>query len=296
MYKWITAVALIISLNLNTQAQELNAAVTVSFDRITDANPQIFQSLEKAAQDFLNNTRFTTRNMSQSERISCSFFFNVSGFSNNSVTATLQINALRPVYNSTYTTPLLNFSDKDVIFTYNQGENLIYNPSTYDSNLVSILAFYANMILGLDSDSFAENGGSPYFDAAQGIAVTAQTGGSKGWSQQDGNQSRYVLVNDMLSSTFSPFREAMYSYHRTALDGMADDPKKGKENAIVAIKKLAELYKVRPNAFLTRVFFDAKSDEITSMFSGGPNVPVAELVDTLNRISPLNASKWGKIK
>lgn len=294
MYKWITFVALFLCLNL--QAQELNATVTVGFDRITDANPDIFKSLEKAAQDFLNNTRFTTRNFSRNERITCSFFFNISAYNNNSFSATLQVNALRPVFNSTYTTPLLNYSDKDIAFTYNLGENLIYNPSTYDSNLVSLLAFYANMILGLDGDSYAENGGTPYFDAAQGIAVTAQTGGSKGWSQQDGNQSRYVFVTDMLSTTFSPFREAMYSYHRGALDTMANDTKKSKENAIVAIKKLGELYKVRPNAFLTRIFFDAKADEIVSMFSGGPNVPVTELSETLNRISPLNGSKWGKIK
>jgi Domain of unknown function (DUF4835) len=294
MYKWITVVALFLSLNL--QAQELNATVTVSFDRITDANPQIFKTLEKAAQDFLNNTRFTTRNFSRNERITCSFFFNISAFNNNAFTTTLQVNALRPVFNSTYTSPLLNYSDKDVMFAYNQGENLIYNPSTYDSNLVSVLAFYANMILGLDGDSYAENGGTPYFEAAQGIAVTAQTGGSKGWSQQDGNQSRYVFVTDMLSTTFSPFREAIYSYHRSALDTMADDTKKGKESAIAAVKKLGELYKVRPNAFLTRIFFDAKADEIVSIFSGGPNVPVTELSETLNRISPLNGSKWGKIK
>jgi len=294
MYKWITAVALFLTLNL--QAQELNGTVTISFDRITDANPEIFKTLEKAAQDFINNTRFTTRNFNRNERIACSFFFNISAFNNNSFTATLQVNALRPVFNSTYTTPLLNYSDKDVTFTYNQGENLIYNPSTYDSNLVSIMAFYANMMLGLDGDSYAQNGGTPYFEAAQGIATIAQGGGSKGWSQQDGNQNRFVFVTDMMSNTFSPFREAMYSYHREGLDTMADDPKKGKENAVKSIKKLGELYKVRPNAFLTRIFFDAKADEIVSMFSGGPNVPVTELSETLNRISPLNGSKWGKIK
>ncbi|MFP9098029.1 DUF4835 family protein [Flavobacterium sp. RHBU_24] len=294
MYKWITAVALFLTLTL--QAQELNGTVTISFDRITDANPEIFKTLEKAAQDFVNNTRFTTRNFNRNERITCSFFFNISAFNNNNFTATLQVNALRPVFNSTYTTPLINYSDKDVTFTYNQGENLIYNPSTYDSNLVSILAFYANMILGLDGDSYAENGGTPYFEAAQGIATVAQGGGSKGWSQQDGNQNRFVFVTDMMSSTFSPFREAMYSYHRHGLDTMADDPKKGKENTIKSVKKLGELYKVRPNAFLTRIFFDAKADEIVSMFSGGPNVPITELSETLNRISPLNGSKWGKIK
>lgn len=294
MYKWIVAVALLFCLNL--QAQELNCTVTVGYDRITDANTQIFKDLEKAAQDFMNNTKFTNRNIPQSERITCSLFLNLSAYNNNGFSATLQVNALRPVYNSTYTTPLLNYSDKDVSFSYNQGENLIYNPSTYDSNLVSILAFYANMILGLDGDSFAEKGGTPYFEAALGISTVAQSGGSKGWNQQDGNQNRYFFINDMMSNTFEPFRLAMYQFHRKALDVFADDPKKGKEEAIVAVKTLSELYKVRPNAYLTRIFFDAKADEIVSMFSGGPNVSITELSSTLNKISPMNASKWGKIK
>lgn len=294
MYKWITAVALLLC--LSTNAQELNCTVTVGFDRITDANPQIFRSLEKAVQDFMNNTRFTTRNFERSERIQCALFINLSAYSNNSFSATMQVNALRPVYNSTYTSPLLNYSDKDISFNYNEGENLIYNPSTYDSNLVSLLAFYANMIIGLDADSFAEKGGTPYFEVAQGIAVTAQSGGYKGWGQQDGNQTRYFFVNDMMSNTFEPFREAMYSYHRKALDGMSEDVKKGKENVIAAVKTLGALYKVRPNAFLTRIFFDSKADEIVSIFSGGPNVPITELNETLNRISPMNAAKWGKMK
>lgn len=294
MYKWITAVALLLC--LSTNAQELNCTVTVGFDRITDANPQIFRTLEKAAQDFMNNTRFTTRSFERSERIQCALFINLSAYSNNNFSATMQVNALRPVYNSTYTSPLLNYSDKDISFTYNEGENLIYNPNTFDSNLVSLLAFYANMIIGLDADSFAEKGGTRYFEVAQGIAVTAQSAGYKGWNQQDGNQTRYFFVNDMMSNTFEPFREAMYSYHRKALDGMSEDTKKSKENIIAAVKTLAALYKVRPNAFLTRIFFDSKADEIVSIFSGGPNVPVTELNETLNRISPMNAAKWGKIK
>lgn len=294
MYKWITAVALLLCLNI--QAQELNCTVTISFDRITDANPQIFRTLERAANDFMNNTRFTTRNFDRSERIQCALFFNLTAYSNNSFSATLQVNALRPVYNSTYTSPLLNYSDKDISFNYNEGESLIYNPSTFDSNLVSLMAFYANMIIGLDADSFAENGGTPYFEAAQGIASTAQSGGYKGWSQQDGNQTRYFFVNDMLSNTFEPFREAMYNYHRVALDGMAEDTKKGKENIAASVKTLGTLYKVRPNAFLTRIFFDAKADEIVSIFSGGPSMSVTELSETLNRISPMNGTKWSKIK
>ena len=293
MYKWI--VALLVFFNLTVQAQELNCTVKVNFDRITDVNPQIFKTLEKSLTDFVNNTRFTTRNITRNERIDCSMLFNISAYSDNNFTATLQVSSLRPVFNSGYTSPVLNLNDKDVNFKYIEGENLVYNPTTFDSNLVSVVAFYANMIIGLDADTFKKEGGTAYYEVAQGIATVAQ-GGGKGWSPQDGNQSRYYLVNDILSNTFAPFRTALYDYHLGALDTMADDQKGAKEKTIAAIKTLGELYKVRPNAFLTRVFFDAKSDEIVSMFSGGPIVQSSDLVTILNRISPMNGSKWGNIK
>lgn len=294
MYKYLTLLLLLAGFGL--KAQELNCTVKVSYDRITDANPQIFKTLEKALQDFVNNTKFSTRNFARGERIDCTLFFNLSSYDSNNFGATLQVQASRPVHNSTYTTPIFNFNDKDISFRYIEGENLTYNPNTFDSNLMSIVGFYANMIIALDADTFALDGGTPYYEAAQGIVNIAQGSGNIGWSQQDGNQSRYFLVNDILSNTYEPFRKAMYQYHIGALDKFADNAKEGKQKAIEAITTLAELYKVRPNAFITRVFFDAKSDEIATMFSGGPQVDVTRLVETLNRISPLNATKWSKIK
>jgi len=293
MYKYIAA--LLVFFTLTANAQELNCTVNVNFDRITDVNPQIFKTLEKSLSDFVNNTRFTQRNISKGERIESTLIFNISAFNDNNFTATLQVLSSRPVFNSGYVSPIFNYNDKDVTFRYIEGENLIYNPTTFDSNLVSIVAFYANMIIGLDADTFKKEGGTPYYEAAQGIASVAQ-GGGKGWSPQDGNQSRYYLANDILSNTFTPFRTALYEYHLGALDLMSENQKGAKEKAIGAIKTLGELYKVRPNAFLTRVFFDAKSDEIVGMFSGGPLVQVTDLVNTLNKISPLNGSKWSNIK
>ena len=294
MYKF-TAILLLLC-GFTASAQELNCTVQVNYSMITDANPQIFKTLEKSLTDFINNTRFTTRNFSRNERIECSMVFTVTAYKNNGFNTSLQVQSLRPVYNSTYASPVFNFNDKDANFNYNEGQNLTYNPNTFDSNLISLVAFYANMIIAFDADTFSEKGGTDYYQVAQGIATVAQGGGYSGWSQQDGNQSRYFLVNDVLSSTFEPYRETLYEYHRNGLDLMADDQKKAKENIIGAIDTLAQLYKVRPNAFLTRVFFDAKANEIASMFSGGPNVSVSKLVDNLNRISPLNASKWSQIR
>lgn len=294
MHKWIGL--LLIMFSFSMKGQELNCTVKINFDRITDANPQIFRTLEASLTDFVNNTRWTTRNFGRNEKIDCSMFINVSAYDSNAFTATLQVQSSRPVYNSTYATPILNFNDKDFSFRYNEGEQLYYNPNSFDSNLVSVIAYYANIIIGLDADSYALNSGTEYYEVAQNIQSLAEGKGYKGWSQQDGNQNRYFLVNDLLSNTYTPFRESLFEYHFGALDTMADNQKAGKEKIIASLKTLAKVQSVRPNAFLTRIFFDAKSDEIVSMFSGGPNVTITELVDTLNRISPMNSSKWSKIR
>jgi len=294
MYKWIGV--LLIMFSFSVKGQELNCSVKINFERITDANPQIFKTLEKSLNDFVNNTRWTARNFDNNERIDCSMFINVSAYNSNAFTATLQVQSSRPIFNSTYSSPIFNYNDKDFNFRYTEGENLYYNPNSFDSNLVAMIAFYANIIVGLDADSFQKNNGTTYYQTAQSMVSLAQGGGYKGWSQQDGNQNRYFLANDLLSNTFTPFRESLYEYHYGALDQMADNQKLGKEKIIVALKTLAKVQSVRPNAFLTRVFFDAKSDEIVSMFSGGPMVPITELMELLNRVSPLNSSKWGKIK
>jgi len=294
MRKWIVIVLTLVS--FSSQAQELNCTVKILYDRITDANPQIFKTLERSLSDFVNNTRWGTRNFARNERIDCTMIFNLSAYDSNAFSATLQVQSSRPVYGSTYPSPIFNFNDKDISFRYTEGENLIYNPNSFDSNLVALVAFYANIIIGMDGDTFEKNGGTPYYQAAQNMASLAQSGNYKGWSQQDGNQNRYFLINDILSNTYSSYREALYNYHLGALDKMSGNQKEGKEKAIAAIKTLSEVHKVRPNSFLMRVFFDAKSDEILQIFTGGPAVQVSELVEMLNRISPLNGTKWNNIR
>lgn len=295
MYKWIIIVFLAVALPL--KAQELNCTVKVGYEMVTDANTQIFQTLEKSLGDFVNNTRWTTRNFGRNEKIECSMFINVLSYNNNQFTANLQVQASRPIYGSTYSSPILNINDKDFAFNYTEYENLYFNPNSFTSNLMSVIAFYANIIIGMDADSFQKGGGTAYYEMAQAIVNQGQQSGYQGWSQQEGGlQNRYFLVNNILSNTYEPFRDALYEYHLAGLDHMSEDIKGSKENIIKAVKTLSKLHSVRPNAYLTRVFFDAKSDEIVSIFSGGPAVTLTELSDTLNRISPLNSSKWSNIK
>ena len=279
-----------------TQAQELNCVVTVNADKVVNANNQIFKTLEKSLNDFINTTDWTGQAYKQNEKINCSMFITVSAFDSNQFTATIQVQSARPIFNSSYSSPVLNYNDKDFNFSYVEFQNLTYNPTSFDSNLVSVLAFYSYMIIGMDADTFAPLGGSKYLEMAQDVSNIALQGGYKGWSQADGNQNRYFLINDMLSNTFKPFRETMYEYHYSGLDLMHKDLKLAKDNMKKSLAILGKIYQIRPNAFLTRVFFDAKSDEIISVFSGGPSIMIADLVDNLNKISPMNSSKWAKIK
>ena len=247
--------------------------------------------------EFLNNTKFTSQVYEQNEKIECSFFLNISSFDSNNFGATLQLQSSRPIYNSSYTSPMVNFNDNDVNFRYIEYENFIYDPNSYTSNLISILAYYANIVIGLDKDSFEEMGGTKQLEIASNIMNLAQSSGYGGWSQTDAKyNNRYYIISDILSNTYSPYRKSLYEYHLKGLDLMADDQKTAKLNVLEAIKTISQINKVRPNALLTRTFFDAKSDEIVSIFSGGPSMPNNELLEILNKISPLNSSKWNKIR
>lgn len=277
------------------QAQQLNCTVTINTERLPNPNQQVFKTLQTSLSEFVNKTDWTGSVLKQNERINCSMYITLSSNNSDQFTGTIQVQSSRLIYNSTYSSPVLNYNDKDFNFRYIEYEPLLFNPSTFDSNLVSVISFYSYLILAMDADTFQMTGGNPYLETAQNIASVAQQGGSKGWSQSDGVQNRYYLINDMTSPMYSDLRQTMFEYHR-GLDGMSTDLKASKEKIKAAIMILGRLNTVKPNAFLTRLFFDAKSDEIVSIFSGGPSIPVGDLTDMLNKVSPLNSTKWSQIK
>ena len=278
-------------------SQELRATVAVNYEQVNNGNPQLFKNLEKQVTEFLNNTKWTGNEVSDVEKIECNFFINVTSYGSNNFEATLQVQASRPVFNSTLSSPILNVNDKNFNFRFIEFENMIYDANNFSSNLVSVLAFYSNLIIGIDMDSFSKLGGTEYLGIAANIVNVAQSSGFKGWSQSEsGNNNRNFLISDMLSNTFEPFRTAMYLYHREGVDKMAENILQGKEGVSKAIQVLEEIQKTRTNSLITRTFFDIKADEIVSIFSGGPKMDVSKLVETLNRISPLNSQKWNKIR
>jgi hypothetical protein len=278
-------------------AQELQATVSINYQQVSNGNPQLFANLEKQVKEFLNTTKWTDKQFNDIEKIECNFFINITSYNSNNFEATLQVQSSRPIFNSTFSSPIVNINDKNFSFRFIEFEAMVYDQNSFNSNLVSVLAYYANLIIGMDMDSFALKGGTKYLGIASNIVNVAETSGYKGWSQTEGtNNNRNFLISDLLSATFLPYRTAMYQYHRLGLDTMADDLLKSKEAIVNSISTLAEIQKVRPNSLLARTFFDAKADEIVSIFAEGPRMDNAKLLETLQRISPLNSQKWNKIR
>lgn len=279
------------------QAQELKCSVSINADRVVSGNLQIVKTLERSLYEFVNKTKWTSKEeVNNTEKISCSMFINISEMNNDQFRASIQVQSSRPIYGSSYDSSSFNFNDNDFTFSYIEFDNLFFDPNGTNTNLVAVIAFYVHVILGIDADTYAIEGGTKYFQVAQTITDLAQQTGFKGWKQADGNQTRFFLINDMLSTINIPFRQTMYQYHRLGLDMMSESVDTGKENAVKAIKNLDKIYNARPNAFLLRVFFDTKSDEITQLLKDGPKVNLDEMKELLNRLSPINISKWQNLR
>jgi hypothetical protein len=278
-----------------SHSQELNCTVSINTDRLSNANQQVFKMLQTSLTEFVNQTQWTGQNLKQNEKINCSMYIILNSFESDKYTATIQVQSSRLVYNSSYSTPVVNINDKEFSFNYSQNQQLVFNPAEFESNLVSVISFYCYVILGLDADTFTSFGGNSALETAQNISNVAQQSGYKGWSLSDGLTSRYFLVNDFLSPVYKEIRESSLLYH-TGLDMMTQDLKAAKEKIKLALLNIGKLNSVKPNAFVTRVFFDGKVDEIVSIFSGGPSISISDLLESLNRTSPLNSSKWSEIK
>ncbi|WP_452223032.1 type IX secretion system protein PorD [Lacinutrix chionoecetis] len=277
-------------------AQELNCNVVVNAQLTGNENLQIFKTLETQLTEFVNKTQWTNRKFKTQERIDCNIVINVTEQNGENFNAAIQVQSSRPVYGSTYTTPIYNINDKDFTFRYLEFQTLIYNENQYESNLISVLAFHINMVLGLDAESFAKEGGDPYFKQAQRIVNFSQQENNRGWKLEDGLQSRFALIDNILSPTFSEFRTVMYNYHRRGLDTMSENSRDAKNEIALALAFFRKMNANRPNSYLARVFFDAKAEEIEQIFSAGPNVDVTTLIELLNRVAPTHASKWRNIK
>ena len=250
------------------KAQELNARVTVNGDKIATANKQIFTTLQNALMEFVNNRKWTDATFAVNEKIDCSMTIIVNELDESSFQTEIQVQARRPVSNSSYTTTLFNFRDQELNFEYMEGEPLDFNSNTLTSNLTATVAFYVYIILGLDFDSFAPKGGTTYIQQAQQIVNMAQSEMSwNGWKAFESNQNRHALATALQDNASEAFRDMWYTYHRRGLDEMAANPDRGRMTIIEALPALREVRSARPTSVLLQMFSDAKLDEIVAIYS-----------------------------
>lgn len=277
-------------------AQELNCQITIDTQQINQTNQQIFKTLQRSLNDFVNKTQWTNKKFAPQERINCSMVINVSQYQSDEFVATIQVQSSRPIYNSSFESPVFNFNDKQFRFIYQEFQPLVYNPNAFTDNLVAVIAYYVYVILGVDADTFKLRGGSEYFAKAQQIVNLAQPSQFLGWKEADGNRTRWLLLDNLLNNTHKEYRTVMYNYHRVGMDLMSDDTRAAKSTIAKSLEIFRALNSRRPNSFLLQTFFDAKADEIQRIYSGGPKVNVVSLVETLNKVAPFHAKKWEKIK
>jgi hypothetical protein len=282
--------------SIKTDAQELNAQFVVNADLVNQTNQQIFETLEGSLNEFINSQSWSTQDFFPQEKITCSFVLNLSSYNASKFEGTLQIQSQRTIFDSNYDSPVLNFLDKDISFTYQEFQPLFYSPASYESNLVSLISFYVYIIMGINADSLQFKGGDSYFEQAQRIVNLSQQSGAMGWKQNDSNRNRFWLSDTMRSNTFREYREALYTYHRKGLDLMTENPMEAKNNIINALLPLENLYDRRPNAMLLQMFFDAKADEIVNLFSDGPEVDFDRASKMLKKIAPFYQPQWKQIK
>lgn len=295
MHKW--GFLFVFFFALTAYSQELNCTVTVNSDQVSQTNQQIFQTLERSLNEFMNKTKWTNRIYRENERVNCRMFITVTQFQNNFFEANIQIQSSRPVFNTSYESPVFNYKDNDFNFNYIEFQPLVYNENIFESNLIGVMAYYAYIILGLDADTFSLEGGTELYKKAQQIVTQAQGSNFSGWSQSTtSNRTRFVLIDNLLSNTFREYRIAMYNYHRKGLDILGDNNSTGKQVISGSMRLFETLIKRRPNAFLIQTFFDAKAEEIRNIFSDGPKVDVVALKETLNRVAPFYTSTWNEIK
>jgi hypothetical protein len=277
-------------------SQELNCQVQVNSTQIAGTDKRVFTAMQTAIYEFMNNRKWTNETFKTTERIDCSILINITeALGNDEFKGTLQIQSRRPVYKTSYNSVLLNFNDNDIAFKYIESQPLDFVENTYLSNLTSILGYYAYLVIGLDYDSFALNGGTPYLQKALGVVNNAQNSGYQGWKAFDSNKNRYWIINNMLDATFVPLRECMYTYHRKGLDLMADNKDTGRAIILESIKSLNQIHQIKPLSFSLQIFFIAKADEIVNIFSGAYSDEKTQLVTLLNEIDPTNSNKYTKI-
>ena len=292
----ILLVFIAIILNYNLLAQELKCNVQIQKPPAQGVSEEVFRSMQQSVYEFMNTTKWTNHKFDYNEQIECSILIKVSSISGSRYIATIQVISNRPVYGTSLSTPMFNYKEDDnnFEFEYVQNQSLVFNPSRHTSNLTSVLAFYAYIIIGLDYDSFSMQGGTEFFQKAQRIVNNAQSSNDKGWKAFEARKqdNRYYLIENLTNSKYGPVRRASYRYHRLGLDVMHDRLEAGRSEMAESLKFIQRVYREKPNLFIIKLFFDAKYKEIINIFSGAYAQEKTKVYNIVKDIDPAHLSEY----
>ncbi len=277
------------------QAQELNCSVEINADNISGAE-HVFESLNEAVNEYMNTNKFTTAQFSPNEKIECRLFLTVKEYANDVIKGDLQIQSTRPVYNSSYTTTLLNLKDTNIEFTYLEHEQLIFSETTMESNLTAILNFYAYLILATDFDSFSPRGGQAYIDKMSTVVQLAQSSGEIGWKAFEDNRNRWAIVNTLTDPSTESYRDLIYTYHRRGLDEMSVAPDKGRATITQALQTLQQINEKQPMSVALNIWRDSKLDELINVYSKGSQTERDDIYKLLSELYPTDTNRLTDIK
>ena len=289
-------IGLVCFLSAPTLSQELKCQVQILSNQIQSSDKRVFETLRNSINEFMNTQKWTNDVYGDNERIDCSILLNITEWNMvDEFKGTIQVQARRPVFNSSYDSRLINFVDNNLHFRYLEYDPLEFSESTHISNLTSILSFYAYIIIALDYDSFSPDGGAMYLQKAQNIVINAQNAPEKGWTASTNKKNRYWMVENMLNQIYKPYRQCLYKYHRLGMDKMTEDVNSSRMTITESLELLEKVHLEEPSSFILQLFFDAKADEIVNIYTAANATEKTRIIKLLKKIDPANSTKYNKI-
>ena len=279
-------------------SQEINGNIIINSESVNQTNNSVFINLENSISNFINNSVWSNENYSELEKINLNILFSIISYSNNNYVVNIEFQASRPVLNSSYSTPIFTFLEKNFQFEHIEFEPIIYKDNQFESKLSSLLAFYVNIIIGLDHNSYILNSGNNFYNVSKNILNYTNQNNIPGWnsSYNGGKLNKFWLIESLTSKDSTEFSDFVYNYHVNGLDLMYEDILSAKKNIASSISTLKPLKRRNPNSILVKIIFDSKSDEINDIFSGGSFFDVSSVVSDLNYLSPFFSNKWNSIR
>ena len=286
----------IILLMLNviaTNAQELYCTVSVNSQQISGSDRTVFDDMQKAITEFMNNRKWTNYTYKQEEKIECNIFLNITERASDvDFKATLQVQSRRPVFNTSYYTTMLNILDKEFTFKYVQNQAMEYDDNNFYNNLTAVLAYYAYIMIGLDFDSYIMKGGSQFYDKAQNLVTLAQNASERGWKSFESKKNRFWLVENLLNDSYGGIRECLYLYHMKGLDNMKENMDNARAQVSTGLEKVQQVNQNTPGLYFVSIFIDTKREEIINMYSQASATDKPRVVNILKSIDPAHSNDY----